>query len=271
MIVCGTAGTFTIGENPKQIGPPYPGQLRRGVRKPFAAIFLMQKDMNTKLIALYVLDQTLGIVAMSVALFWSAGRVDWWPAWAAIGVWLAFYTAMDILILRFNQDLMAERLTPPKGAKTWDKAIMSILRLLQLVRYILAGLDQRYGWTNGFPLGAQIAALIVCVLSYALLTWAMVSNTFFSQIVRIQSDRGHTTVADGPYRYVRHPAYVGMIMFELAMPTLLASWWAIIVSGLCAILLVLRTALEDRTLQADLSGYVDYARLVCYRLLPGIW
>jgi len=227
--------------------------------------------MNTRLIALYVLDQILGIIGMGVALFWSAGRIDWWPAWAAIAVWLACYTAMDILLLRFHPDLMAERLSPPKGAKTWDKAVMSTLRLLQLVRYILAGLDQRYGWTNGFPLPAQIAALIVCVLSYALLIWAMASNTFFSQIVRIQSDRGHVVATGGPYCYVRHPAYVGMIMFELAMPTLLASWWAIIVSGLCAILLVLRTALEDRTLQVELSGYADYARQVRYRLLPGIW
>ncbi len=227
--------------------------------------------MNTKLIVLYFFDQILGIVGMAVALFWSAGRIDWWPAWAAIAVWLACYTAMDILLLRFNPDLMAERLTPPKGAKTWDRAILSILRLTQLVRYILAGLDLRYGWTSGFPLAAQIAALIACALSYALLTWAMVSNAFFSQIVRIQFDRGQSVVSGGPYRYVRHPAYVGMIIFELAMPTLLASWWAIIVSGLCAILLILRTALEDRTLHAELTGYVDYARQVRYRLLPGIW
>jgi protein-S-isoprenylcysteine O-methyltransferase Ste14 len=227
--------------------------------------------MKTKLVILYILDQILGIVGMGVALFWSAGRIDWWPAWAAIAVWLACFTAMDIIILRFNPDLMAERLVPPKGAKTWDKAILSILRLTQLVRYILAGLDQRYGWTGGFPLAAQIAALMVCVLSYTLLIWAMASNTFFSQIVRIQSDRGHTVATVGPYRYVRHPAYVGMIMFELAMPTLLASWWAIIAGGLCAILLILRTALEDHTLLAELTGYTDYARQVRYRLLPGIW
>jgi len=208
---------------------------------------------------------------MGVAVFWSAGRIDWWPAWAAIAVWLAWFAATDILILRFNPDLMAERLTPPKGAKTWDRAILSILRLTELVRYVLAGLDQRYGWTGGFPLAAQIAALTVCVLSYALLAWAMASNTFFSQIVRIQSDRGHAVATDGPYRYVRHPAYVGMIVFELGMSTLLASWWAIIAGGLCAILLVLRTALEDRTLQAELTGYVNYARQVRYRLLPGIW
>jgi protein-S-isoprenylcysteine O-methyltransferase Ste14 len=227
--------------------------------------------MDTKLIALYILDESLGIVGMGVALFWSAGRIDWWPAWAAIAVWLAFFTATDIIIFRFNPDLLAERLAPPKGAKTWDRAILSILRLTQLVRYILAGLDQRYGWTGDFPLAAQIAALTVCFLSYALLAWAMASNTFFSQIVRIQSDRSHAVATDGPYRYVRHPAYVGMIVFELAMSILLASWWALIASGLSAILLILRTALEDRALQAELTGYVDYARQVRYRLLPGIW
>jgi protein-S-isoprenylcysteine O-methyltransferase Ste14 len=227
--------------------------------------------MNIKLIALYILDQILGIVGMSVALFWSAGRIDWWPAWAAIAVWLIWFTVMDIIILRFNPDLMAERLSPPKGAKTWDRAILSILRLAQLMRYILAGLDQRYGWTGDFPLAAQIAASTVCVLSTALFTWAMASNTFFSQIVRIQSNHGHTVATGGPYRYVRHPAYVGMILFELALSTLLASWWALVAGGLCAILLLLRTALEDRTLQTELTGYADYSRQVRYRLLPGIW
>jgi protein-S-isoprenylcysteine O-methyltransferase Ste14 len=227
--------------------------------------------MNTKLIALYVFDQILSVAAMGVALFWSSGRINWWPAWAAIAVWLATFTAMDALLFRFNPGLVAERLAPPRAAKGWDKAIMSIVRLTQLVRYVLAGLDQRYGWTGGFPLGAQVAALTACVLSYALLIWAMASNAFFSQIVRIQPDRGHTVVRKGPYRYVRHPAYVGMIVFELAMATLLASWWALGASGLCAGLLVLRTALEDRTLQRELGGYVEYARDVHYRLFPGIW
>jgi protein-S-isoprenylcysteine O-methyltransferase Ste14 len=227
--------------------------------------------MNKRLISLYILDQVLGIAAMAVALFWSAGRIDWWAAWAGIAVWIAFYVAMDILLLRFNPELMAERLNPPKRAKSWDRAIMSIFRLTTLVRYILAGLDQRYGWTDGFPVAAQLAGLIVCVLSYALLAWAMTSNTFFSQIMRIQSEREHTVVTRGPYRYVRHPAYIGMILFEPAMSTLLASWPAIIAGGLCSVLLILRTALEDRTLQAELPGYVDYAHRVRYRLVPGIW
>lgn len=227
--------------------------------------------MNKKPVALYFLDQILGITGMSVALFWSAGRIDWWPAWAAIAVWLSWYAVMDSLIFRFNPDLMAERLSPPKGAKAWDRAIMSTVRLTQLARYILAGLDQRHGWTGDFPLAAQITGLAMCVLSYALFEWAMTSNAFFSQIVRIQSDRGHAVATGGPYRYVRHPGYAGLIVFELAISTLLASWWAILAGGLCALLFILRTALEDDTLQAELPGYGDYARQVRYRLLPGIW
>jgi protein-S-isoprenylcysteine O-methyltransferase Ste14 len=227
--------------------------------------------MKTRLTALYLLDQVLSIAAVGVALFWSAGRIDWWAPWAAIAVWIAYFAATDIVLLRFNPDLAAERAAPPKGAKSWDRAILSALRLLQLVRYILAGLDQRYGWTGGFPLTAQMTGLIVCVLSYALLTWAMASNAFFSQIVRIQPERGHTVVTGGPYRFVRHPAYAGMVLFELGMSTLLASWWALLAAGVCALLVILRTALEDRTLQSELPGYVDYARQVRYRLLPGIW
>lgn len=227
--------------------------------------------MDTQLIARYAIRETMGIVVMGVALFWSAGRIDWWPAWAAIGVMAAWITVTAIVIFRFNPDLLAERLGPRKGAKPWDTAIMSILGLTQLVRYIVAGFDQRYGWTGDFPLAAQMAALNVCVLGYALVVWATASNTFFSQIVRIQTERGHTVATAGPYNYVRHPAYVGAILYELAVPVLLASWWAFIASGLSAILLILRTALEDRTLRAELTGYVDYARQVHHRLLPGIW
>ncbi len=219
----------------------------------------------------YAIRETMGLVVMGVALFWSAGRIDWWPAWASIAVMLAWSVATAVVIFRFNPDLLAERLGPRRGAKPWDIAIMSSLGLVQLARYIVAGLDQRYDWTGGLPLVAQMAALVACVLGYALVVWATASNRFFSQIVRIQSERDHAVVTSGPYHTVRHPAYAGAIVYELAVPILLASGWAMVASGLSMILLVLRTALEDRTLQAELVGYVDYARQVRCRLLPGIW
>ena len=227
--------------------------------------------MNTKLIIRYAIRETMGIIVMGVALFWSAGQLNWWPAWASIAVILAWSMATAFVILHFNPNLLAERLGPRRGGKPWDTAIMSFLGLMQLARYIIAGLDQRYGWTGGFPIIAQIAALTLCILAYALFVWAAASNAFFSQIVRIQSERGHTVATSGPYHYVRHPAYIGAILIELAMPVLLASWWAFIPSVLSLILLIVRTALEDRTLQAELTGYADYARRVRHRLLPGIW
>ena len=227
--------------------------------------------MDKRLFIRYTVRETMGIVAMGVALFWSAGRMDWWPAWTVLAVMSLWIIATAIVIIRFNPELLAERLGPRKGAKPWDTAIMSMLGLAQLARYILAGLDQRYGWTGGFPFAAQMAALILCLFGYGLVVWATTSNAFFSQIVRIQTERGHTVVTGGPYQYVRHPAYIGAILFEFAAPILLASWWSGIPSLLAVILLVLRTALEDRALQAELAGYADYARKVRQRLLPGIW
>jgi protein-S-isoprenylcysteine O-methyltransferase Ste14 len=227
--------------------------------------------MDRKLITRYAIRETMGLVVMGVALFWSAGRVNWWPAWAALAVMAAWVVATAYVILRFNPALIAERLGPRKGAKTWDTAILSIVGVLQLARYIVAGLDQRYGWTGDFPLALQIAALILSVPGYALVVWATASNAFFSQIVRIQNERDHQVVSGGPYRYLRHPAYAGAVLYELAVPLLLASWWALLISSLNVILFILRTLLEDRTLQAELPGYADYTRQVPFRLLPGLW
>lgn len=227
--------------------------------------------MDTKLIVRYTIREAMGLAGMGIALFWSAGRINWWPAWAALAVMFAWTVATAIVIWRCSPALLAERLGPRKGAKSWDITIISLLGLVQLVRYIVAGLDQRYGWTDGFPLAAQWAALAVCVLGYALVVWATAANPFFSQIVRIQSERNHTVVTGGPYRYVRHPAYVGAIAYELAVSILLASWWALAISALSAILIILRTILEDRVLIAELNGYLDYARQVRFRLFPGMW
>jgi protein-S-isoprenylcysteine O-methyltransferase Ste14 len=227
--------------------------------------------MNTKLLARYATREILGLAVMGAALFWSAGQIGWWPAWAALAVMAAWILATTAVILRSNPDLLAERLGPRRGAKSWDTAIMSSLGLLQLARYIVAGLDQRYGWTGGLPAGAQIAALAVCALGYALVVWATATNPFFSQIVRIQTERGQTTITGGPYRYVRHPAYLGAILFELAVPILLASWWALVISLVNVTLLIVRTTLEDRALQIELPGYLDYTRRVRRRLAPGIW
>jgi protein-S-isoprenylcysteine O-methyltransferase Ste14 len=109
------------------------------------------------------------------------------------------------------------------------------------------------------------------VNGHALVVWATGTNAFFSQVVRIQTERGHTVVSTGPYRFVRHPAYVGAIVLVLSSPFMLSSWWALIPGVVCAVLMIVRTALEDKTLQAELPGYVEYTQHTRNRLLPGAW
>jgi protein-S-isoprenylcysteine O-methyltransferase Ste14 len=227
--------------------------------------------MNMKIIVRFALRETLGVVLMGVALFWSAGEIGWLPAWALLGVIVSWIVATAVVTLRHSPELLAERLGPSKGAKRWDTIIMGIYGVMQLALLVIAGLDHRFGWTSGIGVMAQIGALVICFLGYALAVWATASNAYFSQIVRIQTERGHEVATGGPYRFVRHPAYTGTILTSVALPILLASWWAFAVGVLAALLMILRTILEDRTLQAELPGYLEYARRVRYRLVPGVW
>ncbi len=230
-----------------------------------------RNNNEPNMIATYFIIEYLSVAVVAAVVLLCAGRMDWWPAWTFTAVMIVNQTVVGFALLRFQPDLMAERMHPPRSAKRWDRVLVSLLRLTQFARYILAGLDLRYGWTHSFPLWLQIVGIAGCLLGYALFAWAMASNSFFSQVVRIQTDRGHSVAAGGPYRFVRHPSYASMIVFEFAMSALLGSWWAVLAGAGCAAIFVLRTALEDRTLMVELPGYKEYAQKVKYRLISGVW
>jgi protein-S-isoprenylcysteine O-methyltransferase Ste14 len=135
----------------------------------------------------------------------------------------------------------------------------------------VAGLDERFGWSPPFAAGLHVGGALGVVLGFALFLWAMAANAFFSEGVRIQTDRGHKVATQGPYRTVRHPGYVGAMLAEAATPVLLGSLWALIPAAGSVLCYVIRTALEDRTLVAELPGYAEYTTRTRYRLLPGIW
>ena len=137
--------------------------------------------------------------------------------------------------------------------------------------WIVAGLDLRFSWSSPKPLAVHLIGMGTVALGYALFMWAMVSNAYFSEVVRIQEDRGHQVATDGPYRFVRHPGYAGAILSFLGSPLLLGSWWAFIPTALGVGGYILRTALEDKTLQLELGGYREYTERVRYRLIPGVW
>ena len=225
---------------------------------------------TTRGVIRWLIRETMGVLGQAAVLFLSAGRWGWAMGWAFVILTALWVGATALVVIPRNPDLLAERLGPRKGAKTWDAVIMSIVGLALIACYIVAGLDVRYKWTR-ISLPLQIIALIIVVLGYALIVWATAANAFFSLIVRIQKERGHTVAAGGPYRFVRHPAYVGGVAIYLATPVMLGSLWALIPGGLSAVLMIVRTALEDKMLLNELDGYRQYAGRVRYRLIPGIW
>ena len=222
--------------------------------------------------ARWVLRETAGNIILIVLLFGIVGRWDWWAGWALSAIYISWSVATAVLILPVNPEMLAERARPRAGTKRWDVVMLGALGLAMVALYVVASLDARNGWTAPMPLGARIAGLVVAAFGYdVLIVWAMVSNAYFVATVRIQSDRGQTVASGGPYRYVRHPGYLGTILLHLGVPFLLNSLWALIPGVLGVVVLVVRTALEDRTLQAELSGYPEYAARVRYRLLLGVW
>ncbi|MCG2783644.1 MAG: isoprenylcysteine carboxylmethyltransferase family protein [Anaerolineae bacterium] len=216
--------------------------------------------------------ETIGNLVLIAILFGLVGRWDWWNGWALSAVYLLWSLGTIIFILPVNPQMLAERARPQKGYKNWDFMMVSIMGLLIFATYIVACLDVRFGWATPFPLWAQITGLVVAVLGYdVILMWSMVSNAYFTAIVRIQTDRQHTVATGGPYRFVRHPGYVGTILCYLATPFLLGSPWALIPAVLAVGILVARTGREDKTLQAELLGYKEYTQQTRYRLVPGVW
>jgi len=210
------------------------------------------------------------LTVVSVCLFGSAGRLTWPNAWILLGVnFVAGILAMSVLWR--DSELSAERANT-KAGKSWDKPIVFVVVLLgPMATWVTAGLDTRFHWSAGMGWSAVIAGAGAGVLAVLLIAWAMRTNRFFSAIVRIQKDRGHAVVSSGPYRFVRHPAYTGMAAFTLATPLILNSRWAFVPAVATVAFHVLRTALEDRTLQRELDGYADYACRVKYRLVPLVW
>jgi protein-S-isoprenylcysteine O-methyltransferase Ste14 len=220
----------------------------------------------------YLLKGLAAKLVMVAVLFISAGRLDWVMGWLLFAVYATWDVVVALLLIPRSPGMIAERSGIRPGTKKWDIALTSIAAsLLPMIAWLVAGLDVRFQWTPSFPVPLQIGGLIVVVLGFALVTWAMASNAFFSTLVRIQHDRNHTVASSGPYRIIRHPGYVAAILFGLGSPVVLGSLWALLPAGLSALLYVIRTALEDRTLHEELAGYREYARRVRYRLLPGIW
>ena len=207
-------------------------------------------------------------------LFICGGDLGWWQAWLYSMLILAAGIGGRMWAEQRHPGLTAERqnIENIQNAKAWDKVLAPLMAVsLVFPMVIVAGLDHRFNWSTEFPLWLIVAGFILTSLGYVFAAWALVENRFFYSVVSIQMDRGHVVCDSGPYGLVRHPGYAGNILGMFGIVLALGSIWALIPATVASIIAVVRTALEDQTLQEELPGYRAYARRVRYRLIPRIY
>ena len=208
---------------------------------------------------------------LGILLFAGAGTTDWFRGWLFIALLVVTFSVNLVVMIIKNPVLLRERWKRRKDTKDFDKVFGVIYLVSVLVMLVLAGADAvRYQWSSMaaslvYPGAALHFAGIIPV------QWSLVANPHLETTVRIQTDRGHKVISRGPYRYVRHPMYVGVILMFFGWPLILGSWVALGISCFIVCLLCVRTHFEDRTLRSELPGYTEFCRKTRYRLVPGLW
>lgn len=231
-------------------------------------------EREKKLVRSWIYQSALFLIVYLPVFFFAAGDWRWGWGWVFYIILAVFLAAHPLLLIPINPHLLAERArgTQTADTKPWDRILTMIGGgILPFGSQLLGALDHRFGWTGPLPVNLHNLGTIVTGMGFALFLWAMVSNAFFTEGVRIQTERGHAVCESGPYHYVRHPGYVGSILSMLSSPLILGSLWALIPAVAGGAAFFLRTALEDRTLQLELKGYAAYAARVKYRLIPGLF
>ena len=212
------------------------------------------------------------LLLMGAALFLSAGTLQW-----AHGLWfMAAFLFLTLVAMawlwRVNPEIfVARRRLTGQGTKGWDLVLLLILLGSFLATLIVAALDDgRFHWAPA-PQWAVLVGYVLLLAGYLGTGWAQAVNRHFEPSVRIQSDRDHQVITTGPYAYVRHPGYIFGIVLTFGIAIALGSLWALLPAGLVVVVLVIRTNLEDATLQRELPGYAEFAARVRYKWIPEIW
>lgn len=203
-------------------------------------------------------------------LFAGAGTAGWTRGWIFVGL-VVLSAAANFLFMRWkNPALVRARLEKQEGVKPFDKVFFRVAVPLMFAFCLVAGLAERFEWLPASLEWLYLGAALHVVGMIPVLA-AIVHNPFLELAVRIQEERGHATVTSGPYRFVRHPMYAGLIVMFLGWPLVLGSFASYLVVVLVSIAYIVRAALEDRTLREELRGYDEFCRKTRYRLLPGVW
>ena len=206
-----------------------------------------------------------------ISLFGGSGNLTWGRGWVCTFLYLGALITCRAIIDRRNPGLLAQREKAIRqDTKSFDKVFLRVFLSLTIFQPFIAGVDKRFNGAS-IPLATVYPGIVLFAIAATLITWVLIENPHAESSVRIQTDRGHHVVASGPYRFVRHPMYVGLILLHASFALILGSTWNLGLAALIAILFLWRTALEDRILRRELPGYEEYTTVTRYRIVPGIW
>ena len=212
-----------------------------------------------------------GITIILSVIFIPAGTFNWIEAWIFLSAYLLLVMVSLIWLKKHDPELFKERSLRKKEGKLWDKVLLSIYTIFILMMFITCGLDAvRFKWTK-VPLFIKLIGFIGFIPVTIIIYKVFKENRFASKVVRIQNDRSHKVIKTGPYKYIRHPMYLAIMLSMILIPLALGSFFALIFSFLIIIVYIIRTYFEDTTLKKELPGYTSYTKEVRYRLFPGIW
>lgn len=230
----------------------------------------MEKKSSQAVLA-WVIRMVVFMTVSTVILFLIAGDLHWRGLWWYLGLQIVNTTLKGFLLIAARPELQERRENAGEGTQAWDKVLSPLMAFSTLIISLIAALGYRLAGQWELPLWLRLVAVVVATGGYLVTLWAMRRNAFFEGSVRLQSDQDHQVVSDGPYRWVRHPGYLGVTLYNVVLPLVMESVWGFVGVGLFFIILIWRTTLEDRFLRNNLPGYAEFAQQTRYRLFPGIW
>lgn len=206
-------------------------------------------------------------IGLAALFFLPAGTLAYWQAWVYLAIVLIPMAFVAVYMLRNSPDLLQRRLQARERERT-QQGVITFGIFFLLGAFLIPGFDRRWGWSI-MPWWVTVAADLLVLLGYATIFRVFRENQYTSRTVQVE--QGQQVVSTGPYAVVRHPMYVGVLVFYLASPIALGSWWAFLPAAVIVPILVVRILNEEQVLERDLPGYREYEQKTRYRLLPGIW
>lgn len=205
-------------------------------------------------------------------IFLPAGTWRFWQGWAFLPAFILPPIFAFAYFLRYDRPLVERRMRSRETVKE-QKLLIRLFVLLILGAFLLPGFDYRLGWSRRLvgevPVWLTAISLALVASGFLFVFWVLKVNSYAGSTITV--DAGQKVITTGPYAWVRHPMYLGAVVFSTASPLALGSWVAFPVFALLIPIWAMRLLNEEKMLRADLPGYSDYCLKTRYHLIPFVW